>query len=111
MAKVDYKALGMDTKLGRQYRDCAKCKEESAVTVLCPLREKSRNPYVCVYCCWKCGYSRQTAQGHYCSILANRKRREKEEQRAVREAKRAKRGVQNDTADNGVYTVLLDDFV
>lgn len=102
MAKVDYKSLGMDTKLGRKYKDCAKCREESAVTVLCPLREKSRNPYVCVYCCWKCGYSRKTPQGRTCSIKISRRKRELEEQRSSRAAKRAKK--QSDhNADYGFF--------
>ncbi|MBR5873153.1 MAG: hypothetical protein IKY90_00285 [Oscillospiraceae bacterium] len=91
MAKVDYKSLGMDTKLGRKYKYCAKCREESAVTVLCPLREKSRNPYVCVYCCWKCGFSRQTPQGRVCSILVNRKEKEREEQQRIRAGRKIKK--------------------
>lgn len=108
MARVDYKALGMDAKLERKYKDCAKCKEESAVTVLCPLREKSRNPYVCVYCCWKCGYSRETKLGRVCSIMVNRKKRQKEEQEAARAAKRAGKGKDNDKTDNGIFTFLSE---
>lgn len=99
MAKVDYKSLGMDTKLERKYKDCAKCREESAVTVLCPLREKSRNPYVCVYCCWKCGYSRKTPQGRTCSILANRKKKEREEQQRIRAGRKIKKAAGGQDAE------------
>ena len=99
MAKVDYKSLGMDTKLERKYKDCGKCREESAVTVLCPLREKSRNPYVCVYCCWKCGYSRQTPQGRACSILANRKKKEREEQQRIRAGRKIKKAASGQDAE------------
>lgn len=91
MAKVDFKALGMDAKLERKYKDCGKCREESAVTVACPLRVKSKNPYVCVYCCWKCGYSKQTPQGRVCSIIANRKKKEREEQQRIRAERKGKK--------------------
>ena len=81
MAKVDFRTLGMDTKLERKYKTCGKCKEEMAVTVRCPVRERQncQNVYVCCYCCWKCGYSEKTPQGRVCSIIAGRKERERKE--------------------------------
>lgn len=75
---VDYKSLSMDTRLGRKYKTCARCNKEAAVTVRCPVRENKncRNPYICVYCCWKCGYSKNTPQGRACSLMVNKKIRE-----------------------------------
>ena len=91
MAKVDYNSLDYDTRLGRKYNICSKCNKKSAVTTKCPLREKSANPWVCVYCCWKCGYSRKIPQGGQCSIKANRRKEELEEQQSAKVAKRVKK--------------------
>ena len=93
MAKVDYKALDMDTVLGRKYKTCAKCKQISAVTVRCPVRERQkdcRNPFVCVYCCWKCGYSKETPQGRVCSLIANKKKKEQEQRLSAKASRKIK---------------------
>ena len=86
MAKVDFNALHIDVKVGRKYRICGKCKEEMAVTVRCPVRERQncKNVYVCCYCCWKCGYSEKTTQGRVCSIIAGRKERERQRRREAK---------------------------
>lgn len=98
MANVDYTELGLDTKFDRKYKVCGKCNEKSAVTVLCPVREKITdkdgkpiNPYVCVYCCWKCGFSKVTPQGRKCIRLANRYKRKQEEKEAEKAAKKKKK--------------------
>lgn len=91
MARVDYKALGMDAKLERKYKTCAKCNNEAAVTVRCPVRERQkdcRNPYVCVYCCWHCGYSKQTPLGRVCSLKVNQKKREQRLQKTLKRKKK-----------------------
>lgn len=94
MARVDYRSLDMDTVLDRKYKTCAKCNKKSAVTIRCPVRERqkdSRNPFVCVYCCWKCGYSKQTPQGRACSLIANKKKKEKEQRLSAKSPRKIKK--------------------
>ena len=102
MAKVDFNSLDYDTKIGRKARQCGKCNKLMAVTTLCPMREKSRNKYVCWHCCHKCGNAVDTPQGKACSIKISRRKRELEEQRSSKAAKRAKK--QSDhNADHGFF--------
>lgn len=96
MAKMDYNSLDYDTRLGRKYNICSKCNKKSAVTIKCPLREKSANPWVCVYCCWKCGYSRKIPQGGQCSIKANRRKKELAAQQMSKSSKISKRQYDHD---------------
>ena len=106
MARVDFNSLDYDTKIGRKAIQCGKCKKVMAVTTPCPMRERSQNKYVCWHCCHKCGNAVDTPQGKACSIKISRRKRELEEQQAVRAAKNAKRGKGNDRSDNGIYTFL-----
>ena len=101
MAKVDFNALHIDVKVGRKYHICGKCKEEMAVTVRCPVRERQncKNVYVCCYCCWKCGYSKKTPQGRVCSIIASRKEKEREEQQRIRAGRKIKKAAGGQDAE------------
>lgn len=102
MARVDFNSLNYDTLIGRKRQVCGKCNNLMAVTTLCPMREKSRNKYVCWHCCHKCGNAVDTPQGKACSIKISRRKRELEEQRSSRAAKRAKK--QSDhNADYGFF--------
>ena len=110
MAKVDFNSLDIDTRIGRKRQICGKCGELMAVTTTCPLREnktvtvkegfkkvkKKLSPIVCWHCCWKCGYSITTPQGHACSIKLNRKKKAEELRRAERAKKKKKAVSQHD---------------
>ena len=105
MAKVDYRTLEYDTLLGRKYHVCGKCKNEMAVTTVCPKRANSENKYVCWHCCSKCTYAIKVPGGSQCSIKAKRRKNEQEKlqkEKVARATERAKRRDVSDTNDGNM---------